>query len=106
MRQAEMSDSPILQRHHPGDQRRGHRAFERGRQGGAPAAADVRQKPLQDPEIRVTGHPHADALIVQVHGARHIQLRVLPDQAHVGHAQGVAIERHAERRGVADRIVE
>ena len=38
--------------------------------------------------------------------ARHVELRILADDAHVGHADGVAIQRQAYGPRIAERVVE
>ncbi len=61
---------------------------------------------LQDAEVGVAVGAHGDALVVQVDDAGDVELRVLADQPHLGDAHGVAIERDADRRRVAQPVVE
>ena len=61
---------------------------------------------LQDAEAGVAGGAHRDALVVQVDQPVDVELRLVADQPHLGDAHRVPIERQADRRRVAQPVVE
>ena len=105
MRQIEVTDAAGVDRHRAGDDRRAHRAVERRFNGRLPGAADVRHEALEDAETRGAVGAHRDSLVVQVDDARDVELCLVADQPHVGHADRVPIERHADRHGVSQAVV-
>jgi hypothetical protein len=69
-------------------------------------APQIRDEALKHREVRIAVGAHVDGPIVQVGDAGDVNLRILTDDAHVHDADGVAIERQANRSGIAQRVVE
>ena len=106
VRQVEVTDAAVVDVHRAADDRIAHRALERGLQRRAARAADVRHERLEDAEARVAGCADRHPVVVQIDQPFDVELRLVADQAHLGDTRGVPIERQANRRGVAQAVVE
>ncbi len=105
MRQREVTDASVFQRQRaPGD-RIVERSLERPCQRGRARASQIRNEPLKHSEVGIAVGAHVDRSVVQIGDPSDVDLRILTDDAHVGDAYGIAIERHVYRTGVAQRVV-
>src|SRR4051812_25384503 len=82
------------------------RTVDRGDERRASAGTDVAEKPLQDPEAGVAGKLQRDPILADVDGAGDAQARVFADQLQLVDAQLLPVERHLDRRRVANLEVE
>ena len=106
VRQVEMADTSVVDVHDACHDGIAHRTVERRFQRGAPGAANVRDNPLKNAESGVAGRAHRNALVVQIDSSRDVELRLVAYQPQFGQAYRVAVERDANRRGVAQPVVE
>src|SRR4029077_3309935 len=83
VRDREVAQPAAGDRRAAGEVRLRQRTVDRRGQGRTPGAADVAEKPLQDPQARVTGRLQRDPVLIQVDRAGDAQLRVLADHLKV-----------------------
>ncbi len=83
-------------------QRSRHLRLERG----GPAAAQVPEKSLEDPEVRVARCLDVDRLVLGAETAVELQLRSLAGEPEPADLEHVLIERQLDRSVVVDPVVE